>query len=172
MTSKVCLGCKLDKPIEDFALDKRVNKPRARCKTCNAAYNKGICVDCGGSTSDKRRIRCAKCQGLNTRTDSHYRWQGGRSVYKGYVYLSGYHEHPNVGSSGRITEHVLVMSQHLGRALVPGETVHHKNGVRDDNRIENLELWSTSQPKGQRVEDKVAWAIEMLRLYNPEVLND
>lgn len=74
------------------------------------------------------------------------------------------------GKRVRIFEHRYAMEQALGRPLLPHEEVHHINGVRDDNRIENLELWSTRQPSGQRVEDKVAWALELLETYAPHYL--
>jgi hypothetical protein len=73
--------------------------------------------------------------------------------------------HPENTFGKRVYEHVALMQKHLGRELIGPETVHHKNGNRKDNRMENLELWSSSQPPGQRVEDKVAWAKEILALY-------
>jgi len=94
--------------------------------------------------------------------------KGKRKYYK-FVACFG---HPNSDTKGWIAEHRLIMSEHLGRPLLPNENVHHKNGDRMDNRLENLELWSSSQPKGQRIEDKVQYALEILNQYAPQLLKE
>ena len=83
---------------------------------------------------------------------------------------------PRVNKSGylyqskRGTRETLVHRQVFevmrGEPFQPGETVHHLNGIRTDNRPENLELWLSSHPSGQRIEDHVAWAREILLRYD------
>lgn len=76
-------------------------------------------------------------------------------------YVRGYFE-------GRaLAQHRVVMAEVIGRPLKPNETPHHKNGVRHDNRPENLELWVKSQPAGQRAVDLLAWAREIIETYEP-----
>ena len=89
---------------------------------------------------------------------------GRGSIDSGYrlLYMP---DHPNATKAGAVYEHVVVMAQMLGRPLREHENVHHKNGIRDDNRPENLELWSVSQPSGQRISDKIQWALDILRDY-------
>ena len=89
--------------------------------------------------------------------------------------------HPNASASGAIQEHRLVVANFLGRPLCDGESVHHRNGNRQDNTVgvcllqascacpeglHNLELWHTGQPSGQRVADKIKWALEFLSSYS------
>jgi hypothetical protein len=77
--------------------------------------------------------------------------------------------HPRAGTNPYVFEHILVVEELLGRYLLPNESVHHRNAVRDDNRPENLELWTRPQPTGIRVSDAVAWAREILALYAGDV---
>lgn len=64
-----------------------------------------------------------------------------------------------------VFEHILVAEDMLGRPLHPDENVHHRNGVKDDNRPENLEIWTRPQPSGIRASDALAWAREILARY-------
>lgn len=77
---------------------------------------------------------------------------GNRNGSSGYVYLSV--------RKRLYAAHRLVLEKKLGRPLERFESPHHKNGRRDDNRPENLELWVKPQPAGQRVEDLVSWVVE------------
>jgi hypothetical protein len=67
-----------------------------------------------------------------------------------------------------MSEHKLIMQCELGRKLVRGENVHHINGHKSDNRPENLELWASYQPSGQRTQDLLAYAQELIARYDIE----
>jgi hypothetical protein len=111
--------------------------------------------------------------------DKHHAWKGGRSLDKrGYIVLSPSMVrdlYPNAVMERKtdvkkprhnaMFEHRAVMSNFLKRSLHSNETVHHKNGNRQDNRLENLELKVGAHGPGMSVDEAVAWAKEILRRY-------
>lgn len=85
----------------------------------------------------------------------------------GYIKYYVGHDHPYADKHGYIMEHRYMMEQQLGRLLNLRERVHHKNGIRSDNRIENLELWTLDHkdPSGIRVSDlhkDSSWVVGLL----------
>ena len=170
---KKCTKCKKDKPLTEFHKSKQSKDGyRWQCKQCDKVYTKAYrkanpnkCEICGVDI-DPRAKRCIQCKPTG---EESYHWKGGKTLScNGYVYKLC-KDHPNANSRGYVMEHRLVMETYLGRFLTKKENVHHKNGIRDDNRFENLELWTRAQPVGSRVEDKIAWAIEFLEEYDYKV---
>lgn len=124
-----------------------------KCKTCNhpfyaskseillgKKYCSFICRNSGLSIFGKQNKQIKILNGFQKK-EKHPRWKGGRSVTPlGYVIIL-MPDHPQASVGGRyVFEHRLVMEEHIGRPLKHFEIVHHKNGIKIDNRIENLEL--------------------------------
>lgn len=134
------------------------NKPLPKCKFNGCEKEKVALGLCAGHRSQQKSK--GELKPLRTYAQKEHK----RINSSGYVLIFR-PEHPNAQKRGTILEHVYVMSEHIGRPLLPNENIHHKNGVRCDNRIENLELWCVNQPKGQRVSDLLDWAVELLDTY-------
>lgn len=167
--AKSCQNCRREAPCVECGGPRPSNLRFGRyCWDCCYKHmQSGSCVECGKPIT-YNATRCRECQNKFQRGPNHSTWKGGRVLDgAGYV-LIYYPDHPK-SRGNKIQEHVAVMEDHLGRRLLPKEEVHHKNGIKSDNRLENLELWSTSHPAGQRVVDKVVWAKEILHMYGVSV---
>lgn len=120
------------------------------------------CIDCGKERwvilleGKPQRVRCRECsmikKGIEQRGYNHPNWKGGRNYNpQGYILIYLYSDssfYSMANSLGYVREHRLVMAKHLGRCLKDWEMVHHKNHIRDDNRIENLTIISDIRHRG------------------------
>lgn len=135
------------------------------CPPCRKESRKKPCPTCGTKIhwESTSCVRCYPATGPNSNS-----WKGGKTRHKkGYIMVL-VRDHPRAPrNNGYVFEHILVMEGVLGRILLEGECVHHKNRIRDDNRPDNLELWTTAQPAGARVSDLIEWAEWVLRTYKP-----
>jgi len=136
---------------------KRVRSSRYRKYSCGIdgcdrpGYSRGMC------SMHYNRWRVSGIPGEASRRKR----ANGDAAWRAVDPRSGYAYVPDPRrSNGRGLEHRLVVERLIGRDLYPWENVHHRNGIRDDNRPENLELWAKAQPVGQRVDDLVAFIVE------------
>lgn len=132
---------------------KRATEPNRNCAVCLKPFRVP-------ASRQDAKFCSSECYHASTRgAPTHNKGTG-----KGYIITDrGYKkikkpDHPRADKNGYVREHIVVMEEHLGRLLNPGETIHHKNKIRDDNRLENLQLFSSHSehlkhdfPKGKPV---------------------
>ncbi len=181
---KRCTQCKKVKEKGEFSKQKLGKDGlQAGCKTCAVVATQArrdavtrICVYEGCDIKQLAKDHC----GMHYERIRRHGNPGpvGRLVApkgSGWVNRAGYRvlykpDHPNRTKIDTVMEHVLVMSEFLGHPVKKGDTIHHRNGIRDDNRTENLELWTGNHPSGVRKSDLDEWVIEYMKENKPEML--
>lgn len=137
---------------------RRKPRPEQTCENCGKPFTgRQRTKTCGKECTSQLRSRTIKQrmdEGIlrpfpwTGQGHLHPSWKGGRiKDSHGYILLHK-PDHPMSDKNGWLREHRFVMAEHIGRMLEPFENVHHRNGVKDDNRIENLEIVTHARPNG------------------------
>jgi len=151
---------------------KKVPKPEG-LKNTNAHW---LCkCDCGSEPKiiNGKSLRRGITKSCRCRMKNGKLWKNGTKMdSRGYILLRK-PEHPNADKSKYVPEHVYVMSEHIGRPLRKGEQIHHRNGIRDDNSIDNLELCTrNTHHSGQKVSDLIDFCEDFLFQYDKKSLSE
>lgn len=159
---KICMTCQ--KEFQPSSRHRSCPSCRDQAKQLKADNSCGKC----GTHIRSNSTLCGRCHNISLG----YLKRGPRKLnsrryhQNGYVIITMPDES---GYSATLFEHRHVMEQHLGRKLLKDENVHHLNTIKDDNRIENLELWVSGQPRGGRAEDVYLWAKGIVERYESEM---
>lgn len=147
-------GCQFETRIARQRFCSRPCQRQARLQ-----HTERRCAECGSTFKNlSSRVQfcstdCARARGRRYRAANSPNWRGGRTRTTGYVRRRAPGHPRTTPKNPYVLEHILVIEGQLGRYLEPHERVHHKNGRRDDNRPENLELWKIKDPPGVRASD-------------------
>lgn len=169
MIVKSLIGKRVGKLVVVAQAETKNQKKRWLCK-CDCGKDT-IVITAQLTRSDRPTSSCGCLVGewqAKNKGSKAPNWKGGYRIDSDGYSLIYDPKHPRSKSNGYVREHIAVMENILGRSLVKGEEVHHKNGIKHDNSPENLELWVRSQPSGQRASDLVKWAKEILERYGKE----
>lgn len=173
--ASICKVCK-------SAYDKKINGNKRTCldchriikgsrKKCEICAYENKCPFCGDKIARKSKS-CFPCFSIHFKGENSYKFKGNPKKSCGGYMRQYSPNHPRTDRFGYVAQHVVIMEDFLKRPLrwddEIKETVHHKNGLRNDNRIENLELWSSQHPPGQRIKDLIIWAKEILERYGDD----
>lgn len=150
----ICVQCGVEFP--------QTRPPSTARKTCSTACYKAMNGARMAATWKDGRMRKPDRRG-KARGSENPRWKGGSQITDSGYRLVWMPEHPHA-RKGRVREHRLVMEQHLGRILNPAEVVHHRNGNKSDNRLENLELIASNADHGRHHVEEGTSAIERARV--------